>query len=79
MEQTLSNVPNGHSVLVQKVAISSLRVKLMEMGIVEGKRLKVLYRAPLGDPIAIDVEGYVLSLRIDEAELINVESIDEPT
>lgn len=79
MEQTLSNVPNGQSVLVQKVAISALRVKLMEMGIVEGKQLKVLYRAPFGDPIAIDVEGYVLSLRIDEAELINVESIDKLT
>lgn len=76
MEQLLSKIANGQSVLVQNVTTSSLRVKLMEMGIVDGKKLKVLYRAPLGDPIAIDVEGYVLSLRIDEAELIHVKSID---
>jgi len=44
----------------------------MEMGLVEGKQLRVLFRAPLGDPIAIDVEGYVLSLRVDEADLIAV-------
>lgn len=77
MAFTLSNISNGQTVVVQQVTTSTLRVKLMEMGIVEGKRLKVLYRAPLGDPIAVDVEGYVLSLRIDEANLINVESIDQ--
>lgn len=73
MEQPLSKVPNGQSVLVQNVSTSNLRVKLLEMGIVKGKKLKVLYRAPFGDPIAVDVEGYVLSLRVDEAELISVE------
>ncbi len=45
------------------------------MGIMEGKQLKVLFRAPFGDPIAVDVGGYILSLRKDEAELIEVEQI----
>jgi Fe2+ transport system protein FeoA len=44
----------------------------MEMGLVVGKKLKVLFKAPFGDPIAIDLGGYVLSLRLDEAKLINV-------
>ncbi len=43
------------------------------MGVIEGKRLTVLYRAPLGDPLAVDVGGYVLSLRLDEAGLVDVE------
>lgn len=47
----------------------------MEMGLVEGKELKVLFRAPFGDPIAVDVDGYILSLRKNEAELVIVESI----
>ena len=72
MNSPLSNISNGQSVIVESVTASTLRVKLMEMGIVEGKKLKVLYRAPFGDPIAIDVDGYVLSLRIDEAALIEV-------
>lgn len=47
---------------------------MMEMGLVEGKLLRVLFRAPFGGPIAIDVDGYTLSLRKDEAELITVDS-----
>lgn len=52
---------------------------MMEMGLVEGKKLKVLFRAPFGDPIAVDVDGYVLSLRKNEAELVIVESINVST
>lgn len=43
------------------------------MGFCEGKELRVLYRAPLGDPIAIEIGSYVLSLRKDEAREIEVE------
>ena len=77
MEQTLGDIANGETVKVVRVASSSLRVKLMEMGLIEGKKLQVLYRAPFGDPIAIDVDGYVLSLRKDEAILVHVESINQ--
>jgi Fe2+ transport system protein FeoA len=44
----------------------------MEMGFVQGKELTILFRAPFGDPIAVDMNGYVLSLRLDEAALIDV-------
>ncbi|OFZ52105.1 MAG: hypothetical protein A3D92_22905 [Bacteroidetes bacterium RIFCSPHIGHO2_02_FULL_44_7] len=72
----LSNVANGQLVVVHAIEASDLRVKLLEMGLVEGKQLRVLYRAPFGDPMAIDVEGYVLSLRKDEAVLVDVEMQD---
>lgn len=73
MMTTLTNIENGSSAIVQGITQSDLRVKLMEMGITEGRFLKVLFRAPFGDPIAVNVDGYVLSLRKDEAELIQVE------
>lgn len=73
MSQSLSKIKNGETVIVRQIKESSLKVKLMEMGLIEGKELRVLYRAPFGDPIAIDVEGYVLSLRNDEADLISVD------
>lgn len=69
----LSKIRDGQSVVVRSIDESKLKVKLMEMGLIEGKKLRVLFRAPFGDPIAIDVEGYVLSLRKDEASLIAVE------
>jgi Fe2+ transport system protein FeoA len=78
MTQTLSKIKNGETVIVRHIEASSLKVKLMEMGLIEGKELRVLYRAPLGDPMAIDVEGYVLSLRNDEADLISVDLNSSP-
>lgn len=75
MSTTLANISNGVSVNVESIEESPLKVKLMEMGIIEGKTLKVLFRAPLGDPIAVDIDGYTLSLRKDEAKLVLVEKI----
>ena len=45
------------------------------MGCVPGETIKVDQVAPLGDPIAITVSGYNLSLRLDEAKYIFVEEI----
>ena len=75
MKKSLSDISNGEKVQIKDVLQSALKVKLMEMGMIKGKDLTVLYRAPLGDPIAINVGGYVLSLRKDEAKLVEVESI----
>jgi ferrous iron transport protein A len=72
MNTSLSIVRTGQIVTIDNLIESSLKPKLMEMGLVAGKKLKVLFKAPFGDPIAIDLGGYVLSLRLDEARLINV-------
>ena len=77
MSKQLSNINPGSIVTVVDLQESSLKPKLMEMGLIAGKKLKVLFRAPFGDPIAIDLGGYVLSLRLDEAGLINVNDAKE--
>ena len=77
MTKILSDIANGSKVVVSEISQSNLRVKLMEMGVIEGRELTVLYRAPLGGPMAIDIDGYVLSLRKDEACLVDVELIHE--
>lgn len=79
MKLPLSNISNGERVIVHEVLVSELKIKLMEMGLVPGKALTVLFRAPLGDPIAVDIDGYVLSLRNDEAALVLVEQEMEST
>lgn len=75
MKKSLETIENGKKVTVTAIGESALRVKLLEMGFTEGKQINVLFRAPLGDPIAVDVDGYVLSLRKDEARLIEVEPV----
>ena len=73
---SLNSIPNGVTVLVKNIKASDLKVKLLEMGFCEGKQLKVLYRAPFGDPMAINIGGYILSLRNEEAEQVEVETIE---
>jgi Fe2+ transport system protein FeoA len=72
MDKSLSIINTGEIVTISNLVDSSLKPKLMEMGLIAGKKLKVLFKAPFGDPIAIDLGGYILSLRLDEARLINV-------
>lgn len=72
MNRTLADINNGETVSVTDISSSSLRVKLIEMGVIKGRKLTVMFRAPFGDPIAVDIDGYLLSLRKDEASLIQV-------
>ncbi len=44
--------------------------RIMEMGLVRGSRVRVICRAPLGDPIEVEVRDYKLSLRRRDAENI---------
>ena len=46
--------------------------RLLEMGLTRGTTVEVVRFAPLGDPIDIKVRGYHLSLRRQEAEVIEV-------
>jgi ferrous iron transport protein A len=44
----------------------------MEMGCLPGEKVRLERVAPLGDPIAISVAGYMLSMRKDEAATVNI-------
>jgi len=69
---TLANTPKGRKVKVSRLLPSEISSKLLEMGLYTGQEVEVLFKAPFGDPIAVNVGGYVLSLRLDEACLVEV-------
>jgi ferrous iron transport protein A len=71
----LSDLPAGSIVRIHSFEKDEIFLKLMEMGCVPGELIKIEKIAPLGDPISVTVAGYSLSLRIDEAKNIFVESI----
>lgn len=73
MVKRLSDIAVGSTVVIRSFENNEIFLKLMEMGCVPGEVIKVEQVAPLGDPIAITVSGYNLSLRLDEAENIFVE------
>lgn len=71
--KTLAQVPLNQKTKILGIVESELKPKLLEMGLYTGKEVEVLFKAPFGDPIAVDISGYVLSMRLSEAILIEVE------
>ncbi|MGB8452939.1 MAG: FeoA family protein [Anaerocolumna sp.] len=49
-----------------------IRRRIMDMGVTPGAIVKVIKVAPLGDPIEVNIRGYELSLRKNEAEQIEI-------
>lgn len=76
MEVKLSELkPGEEGVVVRVEGPPALRRRLMEMGVVRGARIRMVRKAPLGDPIEYEVKGYNLSLRAREAEGVYVEAV----
>ena len=68
----LNEINTNEDVTVVNINNSPISNKLTEMGIYKGKTISIQFKAPLGDPIAIEINGCLLSLRISEAKLIQV-------
>ena len=71
---TLKDVPCGKTVKVRKLAGEGpVKRRIMDMGITKGVEIFIRKVAPLGDPVEVTVRGYELSLRKDDASMIEVE------
>ncbi len=71
--KTLKTVKPGQTVVALKISGEGpVRRRIMDMGITRGTEITVRKVAPLGDPIEVNVRGYELSLRRDDAEMIEV-------
>lgn len=66
----LSELSPGEKAIIHSFENDELLLKLMEMGCVPGEEITMEMQAPLGDPISIKVAGYQLSLRLEEARSI---------
>ncbi|MCW3084556.1 MAG: Fe2+ transport system protein [Bacteroidetes bacterium] len=73
--KNLSQLKVGQSAIIDSFTDKKMALKLLEMGCTPGEIVKLDRIAPLGDPIAISVAGYLLSLRKEEASTIMVTSI----
>ncbi len=69
----LSELKTGEEAIIVKVqGHGSFRKRLIEMGFIRGKKVKVILNAPLKDPIEYEILSYKLSLRREEASMIEV-------
>ena len=71
--KTLGDVAVGESGQVVRLhGDSALRRRLMDLGLIKGTPFTVAKVAPLGDPVEITVRGYELSIRKEEAAIVEV-------
>ncbi len=72
--KTLKEAKIGQTVKVVKLhGEGAVKKRIMDMGITRGVEIYVRKVAPLGDPIEVTVRGYELSLRKEDATMIEIE------
>lgn len=72
--KTLRDVKIGQTVKVAKLhGEGAVKRRIMDMGITRGTEIYVRKVAPLGDPIEVTIRGYELSLRKEDATMVEVE------
>lgn len=74
----LSELNTGEKgVIVKVLGHGGFRKRIIEMGFIKGQELEVLLNAPLKDPVKYKIMGYEVSLRHNEASMIEIMSVDE--
>ncbi len=65
---TLAGLQLGQTATIRELAgTDSITMRLLEMGLIPGTAVKLIGKAPLGDPLEFELRGYRLSLRKTEA------------
>lgn len=70
--------PGQEATVVKIVGHGAFRKRMLEMGFVRGRKIRVLLDAPLRDPVKYEIMDYEVSLRRSEAELVEVSVNEEP-
>lgn len=71
--KTLREVKSGETVTVVKLnGEGAVKRRIMDMGITKGCSVYIRKVAPLGDPVEVTVRGYELSVRKEDAQMVEV-------
>ena len=75
---TLADLKIGESARILHVGgEGALRQHFLDMGVIPGASITLVQLAPLGDPMELRIHGYELTLRLEDARLIDVEKAEE--
>lgn len=73
---TLKELEVGKSAVIRRVGgEGALRQHFLDMGMIPGAEVTVIKLAPMGDPMEVQVHGYELTLRLAEAQQIDIQPI----
>ena len=75
---TLDKLPIGkRAIIVSVEGEGALRCRLLDMGLIPHTEVLIRKTAPLGDPIELALRGYTMTLRKDDASMIEVRPLEE--
>lgn len=75
---TITDLEIGQSAVIDSIGGSgSARGHLLSMGLIPGAEVKVVGKAPLGDPVELKINSYSLSLRKEDGSLVEVHPVEE--
>lgn len=70
---TAETMPISRSAIIREISDSPLKINLMELGFLPGKKITLNHSAPGGGPMAFRMEDTLLALRKSEAGLIQIQ------
>lgn len=74
--KTLDKCTPGETIVVSRLTgTGAVKRRIMDMGLTKGCQVTVRKLAPLGDPMELTVRGYELSLRKDDAAMIEIQEV----
>lgn len=77
---TLRELEIGRYAVIRKVGgEGALRQHFLDMGVIPGAEVTVVKLAPMGDPMELQIHGYELTIRVADAEKIEIEPIEKPS
>ena len=75
---TLRELGIGESCIIKVVGgEGALRQHFLDMGVIPGAEITLIKYAPMGDPVEFQIHGYELTLRLADAEKIQVEKTNK--
>ncbi|MDD4164654.1 MAG: FeoA family protein [Eubacteriales bacterium] len=77
INMTLNKLAVGKTATIKKVGgEGALRCRLLDMGLIPKTKVFVRKVAPMGDPIEVRIRGYELTIRMEDAEKIEIDDIE---
>jgi len=73
MLKTADQISVTQTAIIKEIIDSPLKLNLMELGFMPGKAITLRYTAPMGGPMAFQIDETILALRKNEASLIQVQ------
>lgn len=74
-DNTLDKVSLNKEVKIKKIdCAGNVKRRILDLGMIEGTKIKPVFKSPLGDPTAYEVRGSLISLREEETQKIQIEN-----